>query len=267
MESFAIIIPARYASQRYPGKPLVPLRGATGIDKSLIQRSWECARTVEGAVGVWVATDDERIAEEVQRFGGEVVMTSPDCANGTERCADAVVRLGAIADVIVNLQGDAPLSPGHVVIDLVRRLGEDRGALMATPGVRCSRTVLAHLLGDQAQGRVGGTTVVFDDNRRALYFSKRVIPYLSESAAQAKAPPVHLHLGIYAYRPDALAAYSAAPASQLELLEGLEQLRFLSLGLPVSVVQLDPLTWDSIELNNPSDKAVIEQVLAERGIA
>ena len=66
MESFAIIIPARYASQRYPGKPLVPLRGATGIDKSLIQRSWECARTVEGAVGVWVATDDERIAEEVQ---------------------------------------------------------------------------------------------------------------------------------------------------------------------------------------------------------
>ena len=267
MESFAIIIPARYASQRYPGKPLVPLRGSTGIEKSLIQRSWECAISVKGTVGVWVATDDERIAEEVRRFGGNVVMTSPDCANGTERCADALARLGAIADVIVNLQGDAPLSPGHVVTDLVSRLGEDREALMATPGVRCSRSVLAHLLGDQAQGRVGGTTVVFDERQHALYFSNRVIPYLSEGAAQDDAPPVHLHLGVYAYRPDALAAYSAASASGLEQLEGLEQLRFLSLGLPVSVVQLDPLAWDSIELNNPSDKAVIEKILAERGIA
>lgn len=267
MESFAIIIPARYASQRYPGKPLVSLRGATGIEKTLIQRSWECARAVSGASGIWVATDDERIADTVRAFGGEVVMTSPDCANGTERCADAVERLGAVADVIVNLQGDAPLSPANLVKDLVNRLREDPSAVMATPGVQCSRTVLAHLLEDQAQGRVGGTTVVFDKNDRALYFSKRVIPYVTGNAAQQEAPPVHLHLGMYAYRPAALAAYRATPSSTLEELEGLEQLRFLSLGLPVSVVRTDPLTWDSIELNNPSDKAIVEGILKDRSIA
>lgn len=267
MESFAIIIPARFASQRFPGKPLVALRGATGIEKTLIQRSWECAMSVQGCNGVWVATDDERIAAEVHRFGGDVVMTSPDCANGTERCADAIERLGPIADIIVNLQGDAPLSPSALVVDLVNRLHSDEGVVMATPGVQCSKTTLTHLLDDQASGRVGGTTVVCDNNDRALYFSKRVIPFLNDSVAQFDAPPVHLHLGMYAYRPDALAAYRAAPMSELEQLEGLEQLRFLSLGLPVSVLKLAPLAWDSIELNNPSDIDIIEKVLADRGIA
>ena len=85
--SFAIFIPARYASTRYPGKPLVPLTGATGEAKTLIRRSWECAMAVEGCSGVWVATDDERIADEVRGFGGNVVMTDERCANGTERCA------------------------------------------------------------------------------------------------------------------------------------------------------------------------------------
>lgn len=267
MESFAIIIPARYASQRYPGKPLVPLRGASGLDKTLIQRSWECASAIAGAEGVWVATDDERIADEVQRFGGDVVMTSSDCANGTERCADAIARLGRVADVIVNLQGDAPLSPGHVIVELVKRLDEDREAAMATLGVRCSPSTLAHLLEDQAHGRVGGTTVVCDETSRALYFSKSVIPYVSPNAWRENAPPVNLHLGVYAYRPEALVAYSKARTGELEQVEGLEQLRFLALGLPVSVVKLEQLAWDSIELNNPSDKAIIERVLKERGIA
>lgn len=266
-ESFAIIIPARYASTRFPAKPLAPLRGATGLSKSLIQRSWECARGVEGSNGVWVATDDERIADEVRSFGGEVVMTSPECENGTVRCADAIARLGDVADIIVNLQGDAPLSPAFVVRRLVDRLaGDAKGAVMATPAVRCSRSVYDHLIGDQAAGKVGGTTVVFDRNYRALYFSKAVIPYLPNTAAQQDHPPVHLHLGLYAYRPEALRAYAAARPSEMEQLEGLEQLRFLDLGLPVAVEPLDPLEWDSIELNNPSDTEVIEAVLRQRGI-
>lgn len=265
--SFAIIIPARYASTRYPGKPLVPLVGAGGEARSLIRRSWDCANTVEGAVGVWVATDDERIAREVENFGGQVVMTSPDCANGTERCAEAIARLGPVADVVVNLQGDAPLSPAGVVSRLVARLDADSGAILATPAVRASRGVYEHLVGDQAQGRVGGTTVVIDGRGRALYFSKRVLPYLPTDAAKAELPPVHLHLGLYAYRLAALEAYTAAAPCELERLEGLEQLRFLDLGLPVSVVTLDPLDWDAIELNNPEDKPVIERILSERGIA
>lgn len=266
LPTFAIIIPARYASTRYPGKPLVSLRGATGTDKTLIRRSWECASAVEGCAGVWVATDDQRIADEVLAFGGQVVMTAESCANGTERCADAIAKLGDVAEVIVNLQGDAPLSPSHVVHDLVRKLDSDRSFVMTTPAVRCSRSVYAHLAEDTANGRVGGTTVVGTSTDRALYFSKRLLPYLPQDAALADFPPVSLHLGLYAYRPDALRLYSAAPVSQLEQLEGLEQLRFLDLGLSVGLVHLDPLDWDSIELNNPSDVPVIERILTERGI-
>jgi 3-deoxy-manno-octulosonate cytidylyltransferase (CMP-KDO synthetase) len=264
--SFAIIIPARYASTRYPGKPLVPLKGAGGTAKTLIQRSWECASDVPNCAGVWVATDDDRIAAEVESFGGQVVMTSPDCANGTERCADAIERLGEVAEVVVNLQGDAPLSPAFVVERLVARLGEDPEAVMATPAVRCSRSVFDHLAADAAEGRVGGTTVVFNRSSRALYFSKWIIPFLPAAASSTPFVPVHLHLGLYAYRPSGLALYNSAAPSELEALEGLEQLRFLDLGLPVSVVQLDPLEWDSIELNNPTDVPAIERVLAERGI-
>ncbi len=221
---------------------------------------------VPHCAGVWVATDDDRIATEVERFGGQVVLTSPDCANGTERCADAIARLGPVADVVVNLQGDAPLSPPSVVERLVRRLGEDPEIVMATPAVRCSTSVYAHLTADVAEGRVGGTTVVFNRESRALYFSKRLLPYLLPTAIEGEFVPVHLHLGLYAYRPDGLALYNGAAPSLLEQLEGLEQLRFLDMGLAVSIVQLDPFGWDSIELNNPGDVPLIERVLFERGI-
>lgn len=266
MSPFAIIIPARFASTRFPGKPLAQLRGATGLSKSLIQRSWECAMAVPGASNVWVATDDERIAMEVATFGGKVVMTAPDCANGTERCAQALSILGDIAPIIVNLQGDAPLSPAAVVPQLVKRLEADEEAAMATPVVRCSPASLAHLRDDESAGRVGGTTAVFTREGRALYFSKRIIPYLPPDAP-AQSTSVYLHLGLYAYRPEALARYRAAAASPLEQLEGLEQLRFLDEGLPVAVLPLDQLDWDPIELNNPSDTATIERILTARNIA
>lgn len=219
-----------------------------------------------GCTGVWVATDDDRIAAEVEGFGGQVVMTSPDCANGTERCADALSRIGKVPDIIVNLQGDAPLSPPFIVEELVRRLEADDEAVMATPAVSCSRSAYVHLAEDAAQGRVGGTTTVFNSASRALYFSKRILPYLPSGVLDGDLMPVHLHLGLYAYRPSALERYSRAAPTQLEQLEGLEQLRFLELGLPVSIVQLEPLSWDAIELNNPSDVPLIERVLADRGI-
>jgi 3-deoxy-manno-octulosonate cytidylyltransferase (CMP-KDO synthetase) len=264
---FAIIIPARYASSRFPGKPLAPLTGATGVTKSLIQRSWECASEIPGAVGVWVATDDERIADAVTGFGGQVVMTAPERENGTARCAEAAAKIAPEADIIVNLQGDAPLSPAFVVAELVDALAAEPEVIMATPAVRCSRSTYDHLMADRAAGRVGGTTVVIGQGDRAIYFSKEVLPFLPPAVAAAPTPPVHLHLGLYAYRRAALERYSAAPLCELEQLEGLEQLRFLDLGLPVRVVRIDRLAWDSIELNNPSDTEIIERVLRERGIA
>ncbi|MEN9708401.1 MAG: hypothetical protein RIQ68_809 [Pseudomonadota bacterium] len=262
---FAIIIPARYASQRFPGKPLASLRGCDGEPRSLIQRSWEAARAIAGDAGTWVATDDARIADAVHALGGQVVMTPESCRNGTERCAAALEVLGDIAPIVVNLQGDAPLTPDFVVDDLVAALRADSEAVMTTPAVRCSDTLYRHLVTDQANGRVGGTTVVFNAERRALYFSKRVIPHVAEGRPDAHTQ-VHLHLGVYAYRPAALRAYVATPPSPLEELEGLEQLRFLETGQLIRVVNFDPIGWDCIELNNPQDIPAIEAVLRQRAI-
>jgi 3-deoxy-manno-octulosonate cytidylyltransferase (CMP-KDO synthetase) len=262
---YAIIIPARYSSTRYPGKPLVELRGASGVAKSLINRSWEAAVAAAGADAVWVATDDERIAEAVAGFGGQPILTSSACRNGTERCAEAATKMADCPDIIVNLQGDAPLTPPQLVGQLVEALAEADGAAMTTPALRCSPSTFEHLEADASAGRVGGTTVVFDRFNRALYFSKRILPYHPPGTTGERAD-VHLHLGVYAYRRQALIDYAAAPASTLELIEGLEQLRFLDQGQDVRVLPLDPLDWDCIELNNPSDAPAIETVLRRRGM-
>lgn len=265
MVPFAIIIPARYASTRYPGKPLAALRGAEGTACSLIERSWRAALAVAAPEQVWVATDDAQIAEAVSAFGGQVVMTPESCRNGTERCAAALEVLGDIAPIVVNLQGDAPLTPAFVVSDLVAALAADPAAAMATPAVECSASLYAHLVTDQAAGRVGGTTVVADAAGRALYFSKRVIPHLPASTVDAH-KAVRLHLGVYAYRPSALVAYAAAEPTPLELCEGLEQLRFLESGQAIRLVPFPALDWDCIELNNPEDVPAIEAILQARGI-
>jgi 3-deoxy-manno-octulosonate cytidylyltransferase (CMP-KDO synthetase) len=262
---FAILIPARFASSRYPGKPLALLRGADGEARSLIERSWRAATAVAPSERVWVATDDARIADAVRAFGGQVVMTPESCRNGTERCAAALEVLGNIAPIIVNLQGDAPLTPAFVVSDLAAALAANSDAAMATPAVECSASLYAHLVSDQAAGRVGGTTVVADTAGRALYFSKRVIPHLPMAAPEAH-KAVRLHLGVYAYRPAALAAYAALEPTPLELCEGLEQLRFLESGQTIRLVPFPALEWDCIELNNPEDVPAIEGILQARGI-
>jgi len=275
---FAVIIPARYASSRYPGKPLAMLKGAGGVAKPLIQRSWEAACAVPGASGVWVATDDPRIADAVVGFGGQVVMTASTCRNGTERCAEAARVLAAeghVFDILVNLQGDAPLTPSFVVSDLVAALRAEPaldakrmggGAGMATVALACSASTYAHLAADAAAGRVGGTTVVANAVGQALYFSKRLIPHVAPGTPDAH-QFLRLHLGLYAYRVAALAAYAATPPSPLEELEGLEQLRFFEGIAPVRVMTFAAPAWDCIELNNPQDVPVIEVVLAQRGIA
>lgn len=262
---FAVIIPARFDSSRFPGKPLTELRGPTGVAKPLIRRSWEAAAAACGGHQVWVATDDSRIADAVRGFGGQVIMTSSQCRNGTERCAEAAEQIPDCPNIVVNFQGDAPLTPVHLIEQLASALVEDPSAAMSTPALRCSPTTYDHLEADSAAGRVGGTTVVFNRRYEAIYFSKRLIPYVPLHTP-SPADHVHLHLGIYAYRRDELTRYAAASPSSLELLEGLEQLRFLTEGQVVKVLPLDPVGWDCIELNNPSDVAPIEAILRQRGI-
>ncbi|MGC9417398.1 MAG: 3-deoxy-manno-octulosonate cytidylyltransferase [Rhodovulum sp.] len=264
--SVLIVIPARFASSRYPGKPLVALKGASGQEKTLIERSWQAARAVSGVARVVVATDDDRIRAAAEGFGAEVVMTSERCANGTERVAEAFDVLGGGFEIVVNLQGDAPLTPAWFVEDLVAGLRADPVAEVATPVLRCDGRALSALLADRRAGRVGGTTAVFGWDRRALYFSKEVIPYTGQDYADASPTPVFHHVGVYAYRPSALAAYPRWEAGPLERLEGLEQLRFLERERPVLCVEVEARGRQFWELNNPEDVPRIEAMMAEMGL-
>lgn len=264
--STLVVIPARHASTRYPGKPLVTLRGATGEAKSLIRRSWEAAREVRGVDRVVVATDDERIRAHAMGFGAEVVMTSDRHRNGTERCAEALEALGGGWDLVVNLQGDAPLTPPWFVEALVAGLRAAPGMPVATPVLRTEGAALEGFLRDRREGRVGGTTAVFGAGGRALYFSKEVIPYTGRPYAAAEPTPVFHHVGVYAYRPEALRAYPGWEPGPLESLEGLEQLRFLENGLPVLCVEVDARGRQFWELNNPLDAPRIEAMMAAMGM-
>ena len=256
-----IVIPARYASTRYPGKPLAMLRLPDGTRQPLIRLAWEAARAVPGISAVYVATDDARVAEAAKGFGAEVILTSETCRNGTERCAEALAEGALDADLVVNLQGDAPLTPPWFVSDLVARMAEDAAADVATPVLRLDAQGLRHFREDRAAGRVGGTTAVFDARGRALYFSKEVIPFTGEGDPPAPIPVFH-HVGVYAYRPAALAAYGRLPEGPLERLEGLEQLRFLENGIPVACVEVAARGRAFWELNNPEDIPRIETALA-----
>jgi len=258
-----VVIPARFASTRYPGKPLVELRGATGEAKSLIHRSWDAAMSVKGVDKVVVATDDERIKSAAETFGAEVVMTSTECRNGTERCAEALDALGGKYDIVVNLQGDAPLTPAWFIEDLVKGLSDHPVAEVATPVLRCDGRALNGLLEDRKQGRVGGTTAVFGTDHNALFFSKEVIPFVGKTYDDDDKTPVFHHVGVYAYRPSALAAYGRWPVGPLETLEGLEQLRFLERGAHVLCVEVEARNRQFWELNNPEDVLKIEAMLQE----
>ena len=260
-----ILIPARFQSSRYPGKPLAPLKGATGVAKPLIQRSVEAARRVNGVSGVFVVTDDERIAEACGPAKVGVIMTSPECCNGTERCAEALTQLHE-PDLVINLQGDALLTPAGFVEVLIARMEADRDALVATPAMRLRSDEVRALQAEEAAGRVGGTSVVTNDQGHALYFSKRLIPHLPAGTLDRPVSPVRLHVGVYAYRPEALERYVSTPVSELETLEGLEQLRFLVAGIPMAIVDVETPPFALRELNNPEDVAPIEQALAEAGL-
>ena len=257
-----IIIPARFASTRYPGKPLVQIGLPDGQKKTLIELSWLAAKRVADVHAVYVATDDIRIQDAALAFGAEVIMTGEGCVNGTERCADAVARAGIDADLIVNLQGDAPLTPHWFVEDLISAMKADPQADMATPVLRLDRLTHARFVEDRREGRVGGTTAVFDKNMFALYFSKEVMPFMDISTLPSgDLLPAYHHVGVYAYRPKALAKYMTWTEGTLERMEGLEQLRVLENGGTIRCVEVEGRGRVFWELNNPQDVLYIEKAM------
>lgn len=268
MTSATILIPARWGSSRFEGKPLTAtLRDGQGTDMPLIWWTYQAAIQALPATKVWVATDDARIQDAVEGFGGQALMTSPTCRNGTERVQEAAEALGLSADeIIVNFQGDAPLTPPSFATALIDHMAAHPEALVATPALRCDAPALSRFRDQRARGLVGGTTLVKSASGRALYFSKEVLPfsdgiYADLESAQAPIPVFH-HVGLYAYRRAGLDAYMALPPSKLEQIEGLEQLRFLENDLPVDCVEVDAGGQMFWEVNNPEDMALVSQDLA-----
>lgn len=257
-----IIIPARYASTRFPGKPLYPLQGSNGEERPLLEWTWRLARSIPRVSGLYIATDSDEIAATTEAFGGKVIMTSESCRNGTERCAEALGKLPFEPDLVINLQGDAPLTPPTAISQLIDRATTASNPAVFTPALRCSLNHFERLERDARRGIVGATTVVRARDGRALYFSKQLVPYVPQSQRGANLP-IRLHLGVYAYTPASLKEYVSHPEAPVEQLEGLEQLRFLDFGCRVEVISIDPPAWDIWELNNPDDVAIVERGLAQ----
>lgn len=258
-----VIIPARYESTRFPGKPLAMIRGAEVKsdkpyfpERSLVNRTWEVAVEAVGRASVYVATDHIDIADHVREFGGVPLMTSEGCRNGTERCAEAAAELELRpSDVVVNLQGDALLTPPEWVRELL-------GFMVASPEMLAA-TVSAERSNEPALGEV---SVVTDRAGNALYFSRAAIPSTRGIVRpDVPNPARRMHFGLYAYRVAALNGVKDLPAGPLERTEGLEQLRFLEYGIGMHVLDMHGRIPVG-EVNYPEDVETVEKELVECGL-
>ena len=239
-----VVIPARYASTRLPGKPLVLLGG-----KPMIQRVYERARLAKRAHRVIVATDDERIVAAVESFGGEARMTRPDHRTGTERVAEVAAHVSG--DVFVNVQGDEPLLDPAAVDTAVAALLEEPAAPIATVATLIKNAP------DIMDPNVVKTVLDFDDN--ALYFSRAPIPWVRDAAGKIRVR--HLkHLGLYVFQRDVLLEYPTLPQGELERIEQLEQLRWMENGWKIRVAEVE---HDAVSVDVPADVERVEKLLRE----
>ena len=247
---FVAIIPARYASTRFPGKPLALLGG-----KPVIQRVYEqVSAVVEDAV---VATDDERIFAAVEAFGGRVVMTSTEHRSGTDRCYEAYQKLGKAYDVVINVQGDEPFI-AHSQLRAIMSCFDDEHTQIAT-----LVKPFAEEDGIEALENPNSPKVVVDAASKAIYFSRSVIPYLRgvERTEWLKHHTFYKHIGMYAFRSEVLRAVTALPQSSLERAESLEQLRWIENGYKIGVGISDV---ETVGIDTPEDLARAEEFLANK---
>jgi 3-deoxy-manno-octulosonate cytidylyltransferase (CMP-KDO synthetase) len=254
--SAAIVIPARYASSRFPGKPLHRVAGTP-----MLERVWRIAKSVPQAARVLIATDDERILKSALAMDAEAVMTSPDCANGTERVHDAVRRAAITEDIVLNLQGDALLTPPWVLEAMIDEMILDPLPDIVTPAVRLAGAALDEFLEQKKGTPASGTTVVFGRSRNALYFSKAVLPYRRETGHA----DVYRHIGLYGYRNAALARYVQLAPTPLEQTEGLEQLRALENGMAIRIAIVDYRGRTHWSIDAPADVTIAERIIAREG--
>ncbi len=252
-----IIIPARRGSTRFPGKPMAKIAGVT-----LLERVWRIARAVKGSDRVVVATDDQEILEFARSFGAEAVMTNPSCRNGSERALAAVDALKIAPEIVVNLQGDAPLTPPWFIEGVVAAL-RSGGHRIATPAMQLTWDEYDAYVRSRADARASGTFVVFNAKREALYFSKAAIPAIRTRVGAL--PPAYRHVGLYGFTIAALRQYAGLSPTLLEEAEGLEQLRALEHGIPIHVVPVDRRGHSLCSIDNPSDISEAEAIIRREG--
>ena len=260
-----IVVPARYGSTRFPGKPLTLIAGKSMVSR-VANMAQKAVRALPDAAHV-VATDDPRIEMHCQSHGIPVVMTDPALPSGSDRALAAAEALGAEPAIIVNLQGDSPFTPpAHIVA--VAEAAMESGADAATPYVRLSWSALDALRTHKEQTPFSGTTLTHDVNGRALWFSKIVLPAMRKEPALREAgplSPVCRHIGLYAFKHDALRRYVSLPEGYYEQLEGLEQLRLLENGMAIQCVEVEPDRIAIPGIDTPEDVALAERLIAEHG--
>ncbi|MDY3852861.1 MAG: 3-deoxy-manno-octulosonate cytidylyltransferase [Prevotella sp.] len=242
------IIPARYASTRFPGKPLAMLGG-----KPVIQRVYEAAQSALDVT--YVATDDERIYNKVLEFGGQAVMTSPDHQSGTDRIKEALSLIGGNYDIVVNIQGDEPFIQVHQITTLCQCFTDEKTQI-ATLGIPFKSM-------DEVVNP-NSPKIITDKQGFAIYFSRSIIPFIrgKEMSEWLSQYPFMKHLGMYAYRPNVLCEITSLPQSALELAESLEQLRWIENGYKIKVGKTDT---ETIGIDTPEDLYKAEIFLQNQG--
>ncbi len=267
-----IAIPARYASTRFPGKPLAKIAG-----KEMLLRVWENARKAASSapdVRVIVTAEDDRIEAFCNDKGIDFVRTSDTCKTGTDRVREAIANLGIAPSFVINLQGDNPMCPPWFVEEMIAAYKSDNQVQMVTPVTRLSWAELDALREAKKVTPFSGTTAIVGKDMNALWFSKNIIPAirkekeLREAAAASgdNLSPIFRHIGLYGYSLEALNAFAGLPEGEYEKLEGLEQLRFIENGYRVRVVVVDYKGYGSMSgIDSPEDVKRAEELFAKHG--
>ena len=263
-----IVVPARYGSTRFPGKPLAEINGISMVRRTARIAELASAQ-IENSLYV-VATDDARIEAHCHAYGIQCVMTADTLKTGSDRALAAAETLeakqGQTFGRIINLQGDAPFTPVSHIVSLAKAM--DRGADVATPYERLSWDALDALREHKNETPFSGTTVVVGNNGKAIWFSKNIIPAIrKEDRLKQENPfsPVNRHIGLYAYKKEALERFTACDESAYEKLEGLEQLRILENGMTIECVPVDPPKIATSGIDSPSDIVMAETLIAKHG--
>ena len=260
----AIVIPARYGSTRFPGKPLAEIAGKTML-RRVVEIGWQAA-AARGDVILLVATDDQRIAAHCAEIGVDCVITSEHCATGSDRVLEAMHRKGGHYDVVMSLQGDAPFTPLSAITGLLDAFEENTNREVVTPVIRLRWDELEALREAKKVTPFSGTTAIVASDGKAIWFSKNIIPaFRAEASLRVQSPafsPVYQHLGLYAYRTDVLEKFVRLPQGYYETLEGLEQLRLLENGFSIHTIRLDvPAGMAQAGVDAPEDIVRAEEFL------